>query len=89
MNCRISEETEHISDVGGFIDAVENQSTQQTERNSSVSASYGDTVKAETKILTPKKRQSAESDRVSSGAIGNAIYPLNSSFLSLALFFPL
>ncbi|KAL0555003.1 hypothetical protein IC582_008934 [Cucumis melo] len=50
---------------------VENQSTQQTERNSSVSASYGDTVKAETKILTPKKRQSAESDRVSSGAIGS------------------
>lgn len=74
----MSEETEHISDVGGFIDAVENHRTQQTERNSNVSASDGDTVKAETKILTPKERQSAESNKVSSGAIGNAIYPLNS-----------
>ncbi|KAE8651202.1 DNA-(apurinic or apyrimidinic site) lyase, chloroplastic isoform X2 [Cucumis sativus] len=50
---------------------VENHRTQQTERNSNVSASDGDTVKAETKILTPKERQSAESNKVSSGAIGS------------------
>lgn len=68
---------------------MEDHRAQQTERNSNVSPSEGETVKGETKILTPKKRQSAESDEVLSGATSNAIYPLNSSFLSLALFFPL
>lgn len=47
---------------------VEDHRAQQTERNSNVSPSEGETVKGETKILTPKKRQSAESDEVLSGA---------------------
>ncbi|XP_038906366.1 DNA-(apurinic or apyrimidinic site) endonuclease, chloroplastic isoform X2 [Benincasa hispida] len=46
---------------------VEDHRAQQTERSSNVSPLEGEIVKAETKILTPKKRQSAESNEVSSG----------------------
>ncbi|XP_022973325.1 DNA-(apurinic or apyrimidinic site) lyase, chloroplastic isoform X1 [Cucurbita maxima] len=47
--------------VGSVIDAVEDYRSQQTERDSNVSPSEGETEAAETKFLTPKKRQSAKS----------------------------
>ncbi|KAG7028427.1 DNA-(apurinic or apyrimidinic site) lyase, chloroplastic, partial [Cucurbita argyrosperma subsp. argyrosperma] len=47
--------------VGSVIDEVEDYRAQQTERDSNVSPSEGETEAAETKFLTPKKRQSAKS----------------------------
>lgn len=79
FKCMINEKAEHISNVGDVIDAVEDYKAEQTERNSNVSPSEGETVKDKMKILIPKKRQSTKSDEVSSGATSNAIYPLNTS----------
>lgn len=88
LKCRISEKTEYTFVVGSVIDAVEDYRAQQTERDSNVSPSEGETEAAETKFLTPKKRQSAKSGVFSSGATTDAIYPLNTSiFFSIVFFF--